>query len=440
MSAIADLAAFIATPRPLADATRAAVRLHIVDTLGALIAATRTAEGQALLRFRGEIGAPADMGANLMTLCALTRLSEIDDIHLASMTTPGSIVIPGALTLAAARPLVDRDTLVDAILAGYEAMVRLGLAFDGPAILYRGIWTTYFAAPFGIAAVASRLLGLDASQTVHALALALTYTAPGVGHHNAPTTSRWIAAGHAARNGVPAAQAARAGFTADINMLDGGFFPGVYAITPKAAALTEELGSRDVLAEVSYKPWCAARQTMAATQALREIVDSGVEADAITAIEVAVLPAHLKMIDHGVTAGDRFSHLTSVQYNMAVAALSAEAAYELGGPPGGIPLALQEFMARIKVRADDGLIAAGYPKQWAARVTVTAGSGRHERQVHQVPGDPASGYGEAELRQKFRHLVTPVPANQADAMFARALGVLDQPAPLVREIESIDAG
>jgi len=27
------------------------------------------------------------MGANLMTLCALTRLSEIDDIHLASMTT-----------------------------------------------------------------------------------------------------------------------------------------------------------------------------------------------------------------------------------------------------------------------------------------------------------------------------------------------------------------
>ena len=79
MSAIADLAAFIATPRPLADATRAAVRLHIVDTLGALIAATRTAEGQALLRFRGEIGAPADMAANLMTLCALTRLSEIDD-------------------------------------------------------------------------------------------------------------------------------------------------------------------------------------------------------------------------------------------------------------------------------------------------------------------------------------------------------------------------
>ena len=31
------------------------------------------------------------------------------------------------------------------------------------------------------------------------------------------------------------------------------------------------------------------------------------------------------MIDHGVTAGDRFSHLTSVQYQMAVAALAPDA-------------------------------------------------------------------------------------------------------------------
>ena len=32
--------------------------------------------------------------------------------------------------------------------------------------------------------------------------------APGVGHHNAATTSRWLAVGHAARNGLAAALAA----------------------------------------------------------------------------------------------------------------------------------------------------------------------------------------------------------------------------------------
>src|SRR5215211_7938995 len=71
--------------------------------------------------------------------CALARLSEVDDIHLASMTTPGAIVIPAALTMARSWPEADASDLAAAILAGYEAMVRLGLAIDGPAILYRGI-------------------------------------------------------------------------------------------------------------------------------------------------------------------------------------------------------------------------------------------------------------------------------------------------------------
>jgi 2-methylcitrate dehydratase PrpD len=87
---------------------------------------------------------------------ALARLSEIDDIHLASMTTPGAIVVPAALTIAASLPDVASDDIAAAIIAGYEAMIRLGAAIDGPSVLYRGIWPTYFAAPLGAAAVAAR--------------------------------------------------------------------------------------------------------------------------------------------------------------------------------------------------------------------------------------------------------------------------------------------
>ena len=36
------------------------------------------------------------------------------------------------------------------------------------------------------------------------------------------------------------------------------------------------LATRAKLTEVSFKPWCAARQTMAATQAFTEIVEGGV--------------------------------------------------------------------------------------------------------------------------------------------------------------------
>ena len=67
---------------------------------------------------------------------------------------------------------------------------------------------------------------------------------------------------------------------------------------PDLAAFTDALGEGAALAEVSFKPWCAARQTMAATQALREIIESGVAPAAMDEIRVSVLPPHLKMIDH----------------------------------------------------------------------------------------------------------------------------------------------
>jgi 2-methylcitrate dehydratase PrpD len=218
VTALEQLGQHVAASARVSDAARALVELHLIDTVGAWIASTSTQEGKALLDFRATMraqGGHDPVALDLATRCALARLSEIDDIHLASMTTPGSIVIPGALTIAGGLSGVQADDVTAAILAGYEAMTRLGRAIDGPAILYRGIWPTYFAAPFGIAAVAARLFRLDARQTSNALALALTFAAPGVGHHNAATTSRWLAVGNAARNGLAAAQAAQAGFTAD---------------------------------------------------------------------------------------------------------------------------------------------------------------------------------------------------------------------------------
>jgi 2-methylcitrate dehydratase PrpD len=137
------------------DAVRELVELHLIDTVGALIASARTVEGLGLLRFRAAMRVRGQGALDLATRCALARLSEIDDIHLPSMITPGAIVIPGALTLASALPAIAADDVIAAILAGTEAMTRLGRAVDGPAILYRGVWPTYFAAPFGIAAVAA---------------------------------------------------------------------------------------------------------------------------------------------------------------------------------------------------------------------------------------------------------------------------------------------
>jgi 2-methylcitrate dehydratase PrpD len=426
MNGIDEMAALIVR---LQTADRAAaaldkLRLHVADTIGAWIAATRTPEGKLLIASRRRQPATGDSAADdLATYCALTRLSELDDIHLESMTTPGSIVIPAAMTLAATLPDADVGDVAAAMLAGYEAMVRLGLALKGPNILYRGIWPTYFAAGFATAAVAARLMRLDERQTAHALALALNMAAPAVGQHHAVTTARWFLAGNAAREGLMAAYAAQAGFTADTDLLRSRLFLDVYGVEPDIGAMSEP-NAAVALADVSFKPWCAARQTMAATQALHEILDGGVAAAETSEITAYVLPPHLKMIDHGTSAGNRASFLTSLPYQLAMMALHPDAMLGLGEPAGQSLPALHSFMACVKVAADDSLLA-DYPRAWPARVVVATPSGRHERRVQDVPGGPARPFAEADVRNKFlRSVGLSLGGDSAEPLWRSSMSVL----------------
>src|SRR5262249_29568834 len=439
MSALVALGRHVAASGPPPDALRELVELHVIDTVGASLAGARTGEGAALIGFRAAMGArgQAGVGLDLATRCALARLSEIDDIDLASMTTPGAIVVLGALTLAASRPAAAAGDVMAAMLAGYEAMTRLGRAIDGPTVLYRGIWPTYFAAPIGIAAVAARLLGLDGEGAAHALALALTLAAPGVGHHNAATTSRWLAVGNAARNGLTAALAAQAGFTSDLKLLESGFFANVYNVTPDLMVLTQQLG-QPMLPRISFKPWCAARQTMAATEALRQLVADGLRPDDMTEIRVAVLPPHQKMIDHGVIADDRASHLTSVQYQMALAACQPDNVYGLAQSPRDLSPMLRSFMGRITIIADDKLLTA-YPGAWPARIAVTTAAGPRHAEVMHVPGDPERPVDWAQLTEKFRRVVSPVLGpEKADGMPKRIVECLHDQKSLMQMVDEVN--
>jgi 2-methylcitrate dehydratase PrpD len=130
------------------------------------------------------------------------------------------------------------------------------------------------------------------------------------------------------------------------------------------------------------------------------------------------------MIDHGVVAGDRASHLTSVQYAMAVAALAPEMAFDVQQTPPDLPPPVRALMAKIKVEADAHLLA-DYPERWPARVRVAAGPTRHARDVTHVPGDPALPFDRARVREKFLRFTQPVfGAETAERILARCGSVL----------------
>ena len=150
-----QLANTVGTPLPGAD--RDVLSLHLLDTVGATLTGAVTADAQSAFRFLSGGGSVDHAAAN----CTATRLSEIDDIHLPSGCTPGSIIVPAALTMSAYLKVHDPDRVSAALVAGYEAMTRLAASVDGQNIVYKGIWTTYLTAPFGAAAVTAALLDLD---------------------------------------------------------------------------------------------------------------------------------------------------------------------------------------------------------------------------------------------------------------------------------------
>jgi 2-methylcitrate dehydratase PrpD len=447
MRDIEDLSTFIVSLHLPEGMLADKLRLHVADVFGAWIAVCATEEGQRLIAYKRSLAAatgtpiPLDeIGLN----CALARLSEVDDIHIGAMITAGAVAIPAAFGLLANVRGCDHRDLAPAIVAGYETMVRMGRTIDGARNQFRGIWTSYFAAPLGSAAVAARMLKLDDQQVANALALALTMSAPSVGDHEAASTARWWSFGQAVRNGLSAAMAAQAGFTADINILRSELLPNIFGIKPDLAAMSGASGQAEALTEVSFKPWCAARQTMAATQALREVIARGVSPDCITSIQAFVVPLHLRMIGQPVERGDRSSFIKSLSYQMAIAALMPEHNLDLR-PAAEMPTRpVQDFMSRIVVVADQELMVP-YPKQWAARIVVETRDGtRHEHRVENLIGDPARPIQTSELSSKFKNLVAAAGVDDPDRCWAGALRLLDPPVkerlpvnPF--EIDSIDA-
>src|SRR5258708_9450456 len=163
---------------------------------------------------------------------------------------------------------------------------------------------------------------------------------------------------------------------------------------------------------------------MAATQALKEMIESGVSPSEMTKLVVGVPPPTLRMIDHGVVFGDRASHLTSVGYQMALAAFAPEGALDVKEAPKAISDKISIFMSRVTVRSHQDLLGH-YPKSWPARLVVSFPLGRQEKLVLHVPGDPERPFDEPQVSKKFRRGTAPISGKPgANAPLSRRLAVL----------------
>ena len=404
----------IAATPPLA--ARAAAARAVLDTVGVTLAGAAEPAARIVQRVVEQDGSgPCRvLGTPLRASAANAALAngtaahalDYDDMCFVSLAHPSAPLVAAALAVAEVAGAAG-FALLDAYVVGFELEGRLGRAMN-PRHYQRGWHCTATLGTLGAAAAASRLLGLDAASTEHALAIAAS-EASGL-KENFGTMVKPLHAGLAARNGVVAALLAQAGMTASRAALDGpqGFLAAMDSEQPSLEPFAADLGTRWEILEtgitVKLYPSCAG--THPSLDALLDLKRrDGFSAGEIETIEIGVDP-----IVPTILLYDRPASGLEGKFSMPFCAAAAMVHGRVGIDTFDAVLlrdpAIAAMQDRVTMRVDPTLDATA-PSLTQARVTVRLHGGR----VLTASANGARGYPERpasddELAVKFTSCAT----------------------------------
>ena len=412
------LAAYIAETmqRELPAEVATKTRLHVLDTLAAMLSGSRLKPGELASAYVETLGGRAEatvIGTRIVTSAVNAALGngmmghadETDDSHLGGLFHPGCAIVPAALAVAERAGRGGAD-LIRAVALGYDVGARIAPALGSRRSDTASHSTHSLAALFGAAAAAAALLRLDPTQ----VRFALSYTAQqasGIAfwsRDHEHIEKAFDFGGMGARNGVAAATMVAAGFTAVDDPLGGthNLFTALGA-APAPEKLTAELGSRYEIMHASIKKWCVGSPIQAALDALTLLMaEHRLRADDVRRIVVDMPDDRLHIVDNRTIPDICLQHLLAV--TLADGTLTFASAHDYARMQDPAVLALRR---RIDVVPSAELTAAVPARQ--AIVAIETADGRSLRQrTYAVRGTPDNPMKRTEVETKARDLMVPV--------------------------------
>jgi 2-methylcitrate dehydratase PrpD len=414
--------------RPVSPDDRARARLHLLDWVGCTVAGARESDAE---RVRGLAqaegtgacsiigGARAGPQAAALANGPAGAILEMDDVDRRALLHPGPVVMPAALAAAEHLGVTSGDALLDAVVRGYEVMIRVGRAAG--ASHYRFFHPTGTVGGFGAAAAGASLMGLDNRRTAWALGLAGQQGAGLWRARHEPGSVKALHDGRAAANGVASALLARDGFRGPLRVLEGeqGFFPAMAPDADPEAVLTP--ADSWFIHEVSFKPHAACRHahpTIDAALALRA--------------RIAGLPDTVRVETYrdSVLFCDQPAPTTvpeakfSLQHSVAVALIRGDAGLDSFEPAALTDPEIAAMRARVSVAVADDLTAT-YPARFGARLIATAGAVEHRIEALDALGDPENPLSPGAVCDKARALMAwgGITPDAAERLIAAVLGL-----------------
>ena len=431
----------------LDSAVVGAVKTNILDTLACAIAGSSAhAMDQVVDLVRGWGGAPeADMlvfGGKYPAHHAawvnsgMSHARDYDDTHDAAILHAGVSTVPAALAAGQLGGRLSGADLIAAVAAGLEVTCRLGVAIEID-IIEAGFIYSSLLGYFGATAAAGRALGLTAEEQHNAFGIVYSSVA---GNHQVTRDAsqmKRLQPGLAAQAAVVAVQLARRGIRGAQGVFDGedGFFRVYMHNRVNRAAVTEGLGGRFELLNLSYKPYPCCRDTHSAIDATLEIQSKvSRRAEEIESIQVGVTAPGYQMVC--VPEEVRLEPRTIVEAQFSIPYTVAAAWIDRGVRIGHFAedsLDRADILAlavRVQPYVDEEI-----DRDWSrfvtpARVTIRFTDGTmEEARVDYPRGHPKNRMSAAEIAAKTADCATlaakPL-ASDAAAQLTEAVGRLEQ--------------
>lgn len=401
-----------------------AAKLHILDSLGCIIAGSRLEPGQCAYRLAIATGGDNRKSMSCLfgtnekvsyldavhAMATAAHCGELDDIHGDAGTCIGAMIVPALLALAENHG-GSGWSFLEAAIAGYETIARIGLSIDAPKLFARGWWPSTICGAFGVAAAGAKFLGWPNDKTANALGIASLHTGGMLTGGQEGATARHLAFGSAARNGVLALLATEQGLTGPKQALED---PRGFCFTLSAEPKLELLQNFDKfhLLDVAFKPYPCARQLHAAVEALLKVMGkTAAPPAAIEGMELFLPTQNAAMMNRPQLSPDGASHAATVgsgQYVMAVTALRGKIDLASFAEEYLHSEAVRQLMAKVKVIASTDL-DRHFPKYWPGRVTVKLTGGREHTEEIIVPkGERENPMTQQDVEEKFLSLTGPV--------------------------------
>jgi 2-methylcitrate dehydratase PrpD len=402
----------------LPDEVRHYARRHLLDTVGVMIAgaggdvATRAEAVLAAVRPAGRIPVPGRARrADLIDAAFLGGTAahgiELDDGFRQGSVHPGCVVVPAVLALGYDRH-ADGRAVMEAIVAGYEAVIAIGRACH-PDLRQRGFHPTAAVGVFGSAAAAGKLRGLSADALANALGLAASSAAGLFAFVNGGGDIKRLHAGHAAREGLQAALLAEQGVEGPPDVIEArdGFMQAfAFGRADKARAMALPPAAPFGITDCYIKPYPCCRHIQPALEALIGLLnDEAIASEEVQRIDVAT---YRIAAEHAETGWDDFaSAQLSFPYLMGLALRFRAVKFEHFSEQTRRDPAFAAIARKLSVTAPADVDRL-YPQLRPARVTVTTARGGFTRQADEALGSRIVPLDDAGLTAKFLDLVGPV--------------------------------